>query len=296
MIFGKGRATPPHRRSPKTSSQTGRVPLTKYYRSGKPSNGEGSPFKSSHPKISRLQRWLIKLSGTSLLILMLVILAYSLIVKPTPKLLVSDTSYRPGSTYQQAVEADLSSLKNRNKVTLDEAGIEAHLTKQFPEVSYLSVELPLFSQTAVLRLEIAKPALYLSSDSQSYVISAQGKAIELANNLPQIKNLPLVIDQSGFKPEVGKQALNTAEVNFIITLVNQLKRSQIAIQSIVLPTRAQELDLRVADRPYFVKFYLGGDALLQTGQYLAAKHNFDQLNSQPEQYLDVRVSGKVFYK
>jgi hypothetical protein len=63
-----------------------------------------------------------------------------------------------------------------------------------------------------------------------------------------------------------------------------------------LPPKAQELDLRASDQSYYVKFYLGGDAMIQTGQYLAARQKFAQTKQQPGEYLDVRVSGKIFYK
>jgi hypothetical protein len=70
----------------------------------------------------------------------------------------------------------------------------------------------------------------------------------------------------------------------------------VSIKSLTLPKSVQELDLHTSDRTYFVKFYLGGDALQQTGQFLAARHQFDITNSQPAEYLDVRVAGKIFYK
>jgi len=41
---------------------------------------------------------------------------------------------------------------------------------------------------------------------------------------------------------------------------------------------------------------MGGDALVQTGQFLAARKEFDISKKQPPEYLDVRVSGKIFYK
>jgi hypothetical protein len=70
----------------------------------------------------------------------------------------------------------------------------------------------------------------------------------------------------------------------------------VTITSLSLPSKPSELDLRTKDRPYFVKFYMGGDALTQAGQFLAARAQFDRQNHQPADYLDVRVAGKIFYK
>jgi hypothetical protein len=34
----------------------------------------------------------------------------------------------------------------------------------------------------------------------------------------------------------------------------------------------------------------------QAGQFLATRNQFNDTNTQPAEYLDVRVPGKVFYK
>jgi len=90
--------------------------------------------------------------------------------------------------------------------------------------------------------------------------------------------------------------VSASSAKFINTVIAQSKRANVPIVSFVLPNTAQEVDLRTSDKPYYVKFYLGGDALIQTGQFLAARHQFDATNSQPSEYLDVRVAGKIFYR
>jgi hypothetical protein len=90
--------------------------------------------------------------------------------------------------------------------------------------------------------------------------------------------------------------LSAIDIAFIKAILVHCAKTGIKVDSLTLPTIAQEVDLRTKDRPYFVKFYLGGDSATQIGQFLAARHNFDQTGSQPGEYLDVRVNGKIFYK
>jgi hypothetical protein len=105
-----------------------------------------------------------------------------------------------------------------------------------------------------------------------------------------------VTDQSGFSANAGQQVMSADSVKFVNALVAQLKHANVPISEIILPPLAQELNLKISDRPYYVKFYLGGDVLQQTGQFLATRKQFSQTNTQPAEYLDVRVPGKIFYK
>jgi len=278
--------------------KTGRppkAPLTKYYRSGDPLAAHRSPFRPSVLK-ARRRRWLAAFIDAAVVAVILFCLVYSLIIKPNPKLLASDTSYHSADVYRQAIASKLKALRNKNKITLDENGIKTALVKEFPEIADVSIELPLLGQTPTVRLDVSKPALFLVSGGQNYIIDSQGRVAGKTSDLPQIKNLATVADQSGFAAEAGKQVLSTAEINFIEVVIAQAKHGGVPIQSLTLPPLAAELDLRASDRGYFVKFFLGGDALQQAGQYLAARHNFDQTGAQPGQYLDVRVSGKIFYR
>jgi hypothetical protein len=63
-----------------------------------------------------------------------------------------------------------------------------------------------------------------------------------------------------------------------------------------LPPSAQEIDLYTSDKSYLTKFYLGGDVLQQSGQFLAARNHFKEIGEDPATYLDVRVQGKIFSK
>lgn len=231
-----------------------------------------------------------------LLIVIIAGLIFCLILKPHPKTVISSSAYHPSTVYEAAADKAFGASRNRTKLTLDERGIAGALKKQFPEIDAVKIEVPIVSQIPTLRLSIATPTFNFSSNNNLYVVGSNGVVAGLSSQLAGASKLPSVIDQSGFTATPGKQVLGTETVAFINTVLAQCRRAGVKVQSLTLPAAAQELDLRVQNQPYFVKFYLGGDALNQAGQYLAAKHKFDSENSQPGQYLDVRVAGKIFYK
>ncbi|MBX4197408.1 hypothetical protein KW801_02530 [Candidatus Saccharibacteria bacterium] len=271
-----------------------RRPLTTYYRS-KNQSESASPFKKkTAPRRGR--KILFGAADILLIILLLAGLVYSLLLSAQPKLIVRDKSYHSAAAYQKAIEPMFSSLANRNKLSFNENALIKQIQTQFPEVQSARVELPFFSQKPTVWLNISKPAFNLTSGSNSFVIDSAGLAVAKTQELPELKSLVSLNDQSGFPIGLGKQVLASEAVDFINKVIAQSKRAKVPISTLTLPTAAQELDLRTADAPYFVKFYLGGDALTQTGQFLAARQKLSQSGQTPSQYLDVRIAGKIFYK
>lgn len=231
-----------------------------------------------------------------MIVAVLAAIVYSLIVSTNPKIELDSEIYHPISVYHQAAAAGLNSFHNRNKLTFNDKDLILSLKKQFPEISSVSVDLSLFGKTPKLKFTIAAPSFFINSRGVNYVVDSEGVAVDRSTAFPKIKSLPIIIDQTGFSSKGGTQVLSTQAVRFINAVINQAKHARIPIASMTLPALAQELDLRTTDRGYFVKFYLGGDPLVQTGQFLAARHQFDQTGAQPSQYLDVRVPGKVYFK
>lgn len=263
----------------------------------------GSDKAAPHSPFQK--RPLLKKSGKRLighimdaLILVLVIagIIFCSIIKPRPQTVVSNNSYHPSVVYQTAANKAFEAIRNKTKLTLDERGITNALKKQFPEIDTIKIVVPIFSQIPTLRLNIAAPTFNFSSHNNLYIVGSNGVVAGLSSQLAGASKLPTVIDQSGFGAEPGKQVLGTESITFINSLLAQTHHAGVKVQSLTLPAAAQELDLRAENQPYYVKFYLGGDVLNQAGQYLAAKHKFDSGNSQPEQYLDVRVVGKIYYQ
>jgi len=187
-------------------------------------------------------------------------------------------------------------VANRSKLTFNEAKVVNRIETDFPEVSAASVELPFFSEQPRVRLLVSEPAFKLKSHGRLYIISRQGVVITTTVNQPRFSQLPIVEDQSGFEAVVGQPVLSSQAAGFISTVILQSRRAKVPLSTLTLPAVPLEFDLRTADQPYMVKFYLDGDANTEAGQFLAARQKFAQSHITPSQYLDARVSGKIFYK
>lgn len=276
------------------NSLSGRIGPSYY--SGSDKAAPRSPFQK-RPLLKKSGKQLIgRIMDATVLALVIAGIIFCSIIKPRPQTVVSNNSYHPNVVYETAANKAFEALRNKTKLTLDERGITSALKKQFPEIDTIKIVVPIFSQIPTLRLNIAAPTFNFSSHNNLYVVGSNGVVAGLSSQLAGASKLPTVIDQSGFEAEPGKQVLGTESITFINSLLAQAHHAGVKVQSLTLPAAAQELDLRAENQPYYVKFYLGGDSLIQVGQYLAAKHKFDSGNSQPEQYLDVRVAGKIYYQ
>ncbi len=279
-------------RTPKPTNR-GSVVNT-YYRAGTKTTSS-SPFTKKTAKRSA-RKFLFGFLDIILLIILLLGLIYSLTIRPNPVVRVDDTSFHNLSDYQLAAKQQLQRLKNRNKLTFNEQSFILSLEHQFPELTDVNVELPLFSEQPKISLKVAKPSFRLNSRGVSYIINSDGVAVAKSAALPKVAKLVTINDQSGFYVNVGSRVISAQAVAFINTLIAESQQARVPIASLTLPKLAQELDLRTTDQTYYVKFYLGGDALTQAGQFLAARHGFGQSGQPPSQYLDVRITGKIFYK
>ncbi len=277
-------------RAPQTRSQ--RTPINTYYRSKEKSSN--SPFVKK-PAKKPVRKFILVFLDLIILAILVLGLLYSLALKASPVVEANDFSYHTKATYAAAGRVQFGRFQNRNKLTFNETSVIKALQSRFPEISAAQVELPFFSEQPVLHLTVAEPSFILSSSKSSLIVDSAGVAVGPAASFP-IKGLPYVIDDSGYIAKAGSQVMGSDAVDFINSVMNQCRRAKIPIASLVLPAQPQELQLRTKDSGYYVKFYLGGDALQETGQFLAARHHFSQIHQPPSQYLDVRVSGKIFYK
>lgn len=312
MKFLSKRRTPEEdfgrRRPIRTEQGQGRV--FSYYanRSTNETNlGRGNLEEVPKRHSSKYIRFMNGLPKLGIIILVFVVVVSQLVLTTHPKLVIlsstgnSDLFLQSMSVYQNAADKLFSqSLGNQNKLTVDAGGISDKLKAMFPELSDVSVALPVVGNQPTVYLQPAEPTFILTANNNSYVIDNTGRALAYAQNMPAQNraSLPQVVDQSGLQAQVGSQVLPSTSITFIQTVLAQLKAQHISVSKIVLPSGSFEVDMYIAGKPYFVKFNMHdtGGALQQAGSYIAVAQNLAGKNITPSQYIDVRIDGRVYYK
>ncbi|HLC91998.1 MAG TPA: hypothetical protein VJC09_03015 [Candidatus Saccharimonadales bacterium] len=206
---------------------------------------------------------------------------------------------QPSSVYEQAAQTQFaSSWLNRSKLTVNAASISSSLMSEFPELEDVSITLPLIGHRPVVFVVPSSLVIVLNSKSGNFLLNQQGRAVSAQSKsaLLATNRLPVVTDQSGLEVKSGRVALPGSYIGFVSTVVTQLRAKDLAIESLTLPPRSFELNVRIVGQPYTIKMNLQNDAREQIGTYLAAQQKLIETNQLPSSYFDVRVPGRIYYK
>jgi hypothetical protein len=299
----------PRSRDRQLINTDGRPPAVfSYYKSRRPPTGDSQAasketLRPSPPR--RSVRFMRKTTGILLITATLALVVVSLVVAPQPEIKVlgdknSQFFLQDPQVYRSAAQQIIASTPlNRNKMTFDASEISSQMRQIFPELSAVSVSLPLMGWEPTVYVQAFSPSLVLiGGNSGDFVLDPAGRAFapgSLRGSLDKLK-VPIVRDQSGLRIEERQIALPSSQVAFISEIHRQLQAKNVPIVGITLPAGEGELEVQVKNKPYVVRFNLYGDAREGAGRYLAAVSYLESRNQVPNDYIDVRVDGRVFYR
>lgn len=286
------------RRPYEQESQTG--PVFSYYSNRSPRDDgsqRGVKERDKSETTTFLQRLPILLS----LLAMAIAGVYLLTLTPRARIVITDDSkvLRAKSIYQAQADALLrDSPLNRFKLSFNSDTISQRMQQRFPELQRVTTTVPLITHRPVIEIHSVEPAFILESSSTNrYYMSYQGRAIANVSDITTpATNIATVLDQTNIPVNVGKQVLPSDLVTFIAATLSYLKAADIPVSTVILPSSANELHIRIAGTPYYVKFYTQGDARLQAGTFIATKKKMENDGVGVNEYIDVRVEERVYYK
>lgn len=288
-----------------TTQNNSAAPVFSYYanRTTEPRERQ-SPRSQKTTQVSAARTpWLTLLPSFIALGGILISIFYATSLSLSPKIQIDGTNKQQllrstGFYQQEAGRLMSSSLFNRSKLTIDTAKLASQLQEKYPELGHVSVIIPLLGRRPIIEVQPATAQLQLTTLSGSFIIDQQGRALIASKDVTSSlrDSLPNVIDESGLSVEVGKSVLPVANTTFMADLGFQLKAKQLHIQNLTLPALANELRLKLTDKPYFVKFDMQSDVRQQVGAFIATKEKLEAEGITPAEYIDVRLADKVFYR
>ena len=250
--------------------------------------------------------WYIRAANTLLILIILVFIAYDLLLSTNPKLVITGSTNTTKlfsvsqAKYQAAADKLFAdSISSRSKITINTSAISKDLEKEFPELSSVSISLPVIGHQPVITLVPAQPAIIVTSQGEtgSFLIATNGSV--LASNTVWPKNtLPKVVDETGINYAIGQTTISPADISFIDLISSQFKAKSILLTSMTLPPQSRELDVYISGESYFIKFNLedSTDALQQIGTYFATRQYLINNQITPLKYVDAMVVGRVYYQ
>jgi hypothetical protein len=206
---------------------------------------------------------------------------------------------KPTEEYTQEAERIMrSSILNRTKITVDSDRFEAAMKERFPELEAAVLTVPLIGRKPTLILQPAEPVLLLYGEGGRYVVDSNGRALMRVEEVPSSirKALPAVMDESGLPINRNELVLSKRATLFIRHIHHQLVAKEIKAASFVMPPIPEDLHVRIEGEGYIVKFNMAGDAKVQAGAFLATKKRLDDEKKVADEYIDVRLEDRAYYR
>lgn len=268
---------------------------------------EGAVRSTPDPAPKRSKRFPVQHVPTFILVIAILIsVVFLSTVDPNPRMVFLDgegnqpsPALRDEAVYQEAAARFINdSIVNRSKFMIDTNGLESYMRNEFPELAAVSVTIPIMGRRPVIDLQATRPAFILQSSTGSYLVGNNGVALIKTSDLRSVSklNVPTVQDESGINLEPGKAALPSEQATFISTVLEQLTKQSIEVESLTIPTSPYDLHIKIKDKPYFVKFNILEDPLQQAGSFVALSRRLEQDRVEPKEYIDVRAGERVFYR
>lgn len=282
------------------------APVFSYYssRSASSETMRNSNRKTSEARLKPARWWVAYLPSLISLLLIAAAALFITTLSPNPKISIrtsdaNTSALQDVSVYQNTVAGMLnSSLLNRSKLTMSSDKIARDLQSKFPELGEVVVTIPLLSRRPIVEIQPAQPVLVLSSSNGTYVIDDSGQAILTTNQLKSsfLDTLPMVRDETGLDMQIGSHVLPIDTVVFIRELALQFNARGERIDSFILPAVANEVHIRPSGTNYYIKSNTEADARIQAGTYFALKNTLEGEGVAVQEYIDVRVEERAFYK
>lgn len=227
---------------------------------------------------------------------------YMLSLTATPRVAVvadQGSLNRSAATYIDYISDELrKSPLNYSKLTINTERIEARILEQFPELEAVSISIPVAAHRPVVKIVAGRPAFIVQSASNSkYYINNDGVALLKTTDIDDAPvGVLTLIDQSGVEISPGESILPVSIVSFVREITRQLSAANVEVAQLVLPASPNELQIRVSGQPFIIRFNTAADPRLQAGSYLAIADELRERGAQPQEYIDLRVEDRAYYK
>ena len=181
----------------------------------------------------------------------------------------------------------------RFKFFLDQSSLKSFIVSKMPEVGAVRQGDSIGLGVTEFNISMRNPVAGWIIDGKQYFVDADGESFDKNYfDIPAVQ----IVDQSGASLQSGSTVVSQRFLGFVGRVVSQARNKGYDISQAVLPPyTTRELDIRTKDGDYLVKLSIDRPVGEQVEDMAVALKHFTDIGRKPE-YVDVRVSGKAFYK
>jgi hypothetical protein len=197
------------------------------------------------------------------------------------------------SSYEKTIQDYLNSRPiERLRFLMNQNDFNVYVKSKLPEVAYAKIKDNAGFGKSRIEIAMREPLAGWSIQGKQQYVDASGTAF--ARNYFPAPSVQIV-DNSGIRPENGQIASNRF-LGFVGRAVGLAKAQGFAVTQVAIPTATtHQIELRLNGIGYPVKLSVDRPVGEQIEDMVRSIHWFQQKGQAP-QYIDVRVSGKAFYR
>jgi hypothetical protein len=209
-------------------------------------------------------------------------------VSPTSGIAISQ------SRYEHAIEDYFAAHPfQRFRVLLDDGALTKYLQQVTPEVSSVSSDGSDGFVTSEFDLTFRRPVVGWLIGTHEYYVDDSGVSFQVNYfEQPGVK----IVDQSGVPETAGTTVASSRFLRFVGLAITLAKADNLTITQAIIPVdTTHQVEVIVSGHNYPIKLSLDRPVGEQIEDMEHALAYFDTRGQSP-QYIDLRVSGKAYYK
>jgi hypothetical protein len=241
--------------------------------------------------------WFKLVKKYAIYLMLILVLVYIVFISSIFKISRVDVQ-GPNSILSQDLETETnkyikSLLTGNNWIFLNPSDLKKQLQKTFTGQESIIVNKK-FPNKLEVKTDEQKSAIIWKTGSRRYIISINGRTMDEAKD-QNSSALPTVVDGSNIPVNNGDKVASRDFVDFVVKLDGYFKANKIAIEQYSIAETTSELNVKTAGG-YTIKFNTSDPTDSQIRALGAALELLKSQNKKPAEYLDLRVTGRAFYK
>jgi hypothetical protein len=259
-------------------------------------NESNAQLKSSRVQMHELAQRRRHIGGVLALVMLGALALSGLVFQFTAHVVVrtADMSGTLAPTYAQAIDTYLTRQPiERLRFMLREDALNDYLQTVTPEVATVHVDGFGGLGRSIFVLEMRHPIAGWSIRGVQQYVDATGTSFAYNHYAtPAVQ----IVDNSGIQVEAGQAVASNQFLSFVGRVVGLSNARQYTVEQVVIPQGStRQIELRVKDVGFPIKLLIDRSAGEQVEDMARSLVWLKAHNVTPE-YLDVRVSGRAFYR
>lgn len=181
----------------------------------------------------------------------------------------------------------------RLRILINDDQLDAHVKRHAPEVASVKTVGAAGFATGQFDLEMRKPIAGWLIGNDQYFVDENGIAFQINYfEQPSVK----ILDQSGIPQSEGTMVASSRFLQFVGRSVAVARTYGMVVEQATIPIgTTRQIELKVKDKEYPIKLSLDRPVGEQVEDMQRAITYMDSKQVKPE-YIDVRVSGRAYYR